>query len=159
MRDLLSNELQDGPQRHDRNRSEKLQRIHTILDGLLRGGAQVWQQLLAALHCCNLLRSTTGHVPRGSFPLAPRLMLLDEAFAGINDAAKAHCMGLIREFDLDFVITSEREWACYAELPGVAMEPSPGDSMPSTTRPPLKEHQNSDRCSPERPYVRLGTKG
>lgn len=54
-------------------------------------------------------------------PLAPRLMLLDEAFAGIDDTARAHCMGLIREFDLDFVITSEREWACYAELPGVAI--------------------------------------
>jgi uncharacterized protein YPO0396 len=53
--------------------------------------------------------------------LAPRLILLDEAFAGIDDAARAHCMGLIREFDLDFVITSEREWACYAELPGVSI--------------------------------------
>lgn len=30
-------------------------------------------------------------------------------------------MGLVREFDLDFVITSEREWGCYAELPGVAI--------------------------------------
>ncbi|HDR9764878.1 TPA: TIGR02680 family protein [Burkholderia cepacia ATCC 25416] len=54
-------------------------------------------------------------------PYAPRLMLLDEAFAGIDDPARAHCMGLIREFDLDFVITSEREWACYATLPGVAI--------------------------------------
>ena len=49
------------------------------------------------------------------------MVLLDEAFAGIDDAARAHCMGLIREFDLDFVITSEREWACYAELPGVSI--------------------------------------
>lgn len=57
----------------------------------------------------------------GASPLAPRLMLLDEAFAGIDDTARAHCMGLVREFDLDFVITSEREWACYAELPGVAI--------------------------------------
>ena len=52
---------------------------------------------------------------------APRLVLLDEAFAGIDDAARAHCMALIHEFDLDFVITSEREWACYAELPGVSI--------------------------------------
>ncbi|MGF6231517.1 uncharacterized protein (TIGR02680 family) [Inquilinus ginsengisoli] len=58
---------------------------------------------------------------QGASALAPRLMLLDEAFAGIDDAARAHCMGLIREFDLDFVLTSEREWACYAELPGVAI--------------------------------------
>ncbi|MBD8533420.1 MULTISPECIES: TIGR02680 family protein [unclassified Massilia] len=52
---------------------------------------------------------------------APRLVLLDEAFAGIDDAARAHCMALVREFDLDFVMTSEREWACYAELPGVSI--------------------------------------
>ncbi|AMN45537.1 hypothetical protein ACG33_00150 [Steroidobacter denitrificans] len=64
------------------------------------------------------IASFYGH---GASRLAPRLMLLDEAFAGIDDAARAHCMGLIREFDLDFVITSEREWACYAELPGVAI--------------------------------------
>jgi uncharacterized protein (TIGR02680 family) len=50
---------------------------------------------------------------------APRLVLLDEAFAGIDDEARANCMALIREFDLDFVMTSEREWGCYAELPGL----------------------------------------
>lgn len=50
---------------------------------------------------------------------APRLVLLDEAFAGIDDEARASCMALIREFDLDFVMTSEREWGCYAELPGL----------------------------------------
>jgi uncharacterized protein (TIGR02680 family) len=51
----------------------------------------------------------------------PRLVLLDEAYAGIDDGVRAHCMGLIHEFDLDFVITSEREWACYKALPGVAI--------------------------------------
>ena len=52
---------------------------------------------------------------------APRLVLLDEAFAGIDDEARAGCMALIREFDLDFVMTSEREWGCYPELPGLAI--------------------------------------
>lgn len=68
-----------------------------------------------------LFAAVASFYSQGSFPFAPRLMLLDEAFAGIDDAARAHCMGLIREFDLDFVLTSEREWACYAELPGVAI--------------------------------------
>ena len=68
-----------------------------------------------------LFAAVSSFYGRGGSPLAPRLMLLDEAFAGIDDAARAHCMGLIREFDLDFVITSEREWACYAELPGVSI--------------------------------------
>jgi hypothetical protein len=68
-----------------------------------------------------LFAAVSSFYGRGGSPLAPRLMLLDEAFAGIDDAARAHCMGLIREFDLDFVMTSEREWACYAELPGVSI--------------------------------------
>lgn len=68
-----------------------------------------------------LFAAVASFYGQGSYALAPRLMLLDEAFAGIDDTARAHCMGLIREFDLDFVITSEREWACYAELPGVAI--------------------------------------
>ena len=68
-----------------------------------------------------LFAAVSSFYSQGGYALAPRLMLLDEAFAGIDDAARAHCMGLIREFDLDFVMTSEREWACYAELPGVAI--------------------------------------
>lgn len=68
-----------------------------------------------------LFAAISSFYGRGGNPLAPRLILLDEAFAGIDDPARAHCMGLIREFDLDFVITSEREWGCYAELPGVSI--------------------------------------
>lgn len=68
-----------------------------------------------------LFAAVSSFYSQASYTFAPRLVLLDEAFAGIDDAARAHCMGLIREFDLDFVITSEREWACYAELPGVAI--------------------------------------
>lgn len=68
-----------------------------------------------------LFAAVASFYSQGAYALAPRLILLDEAFAGIDDAARAHCMSLIREFDLDFVITSEREWACYAELPGVAI--------------------------------------
>lgn len=68
-----------------------------------------------------LFAAVSSFYSQSGNPLAPRLVLLDEAFAGIDDAARAHCMALIREFDLDFVITSEREWACYAELPGVAI--------------------------------------
>jgi len=68
-----------------------------------------------------LFAAVSSYYSQSGYAHAPRLVLLDEAFAGIDDAARAHCMGLIREFDLDFVITSEREWACYAELPGVSI--------------------------------------
>ena len=68
-----------------------------------------------------LFAAISSFYGEGASLVAPRLMLLDEAFAGNDDLARAHCMGLVREFDLDFVITSEREWACYAELPGVSI--------------------------------------
>ena len=54
-------------------------------------------------------------------PRAPRLILLDEAFVGVDATMRAHCMGLLESFDLDFVMTSEREWGCYATLPGLAI--------------------------------------
>ncbi len=58
---------------------------------------------------------------RTADPLAPRLILLDEAFAGIDADMRAKCMGLIHAFDLDFIMTSEREWGCYQTLPGMAI--------------------------------------
>lgn len=54
-------------------------------------------------------------------PSAPRLVLLDEAFAGVDDDSRAKCMGLLTQFDLDFIMTSEREWGCYPEVPGLSI--------------------------------------
>jgi len=54
-------------------------------------------------------------------PLAPRLILLDEAFVGVDADMRSKCMGLLDAFDLDFVMTSEREWGCYPTLPGLAI--------------------------------------
>jgi uncharacterized protein (TIGR02680 family) len=68
-----------------------------------------------------LFAAVSSFYSHGGYRHAPRLVLLDEAFAGIDDQARAHCMALVREFDLDFVMTSEREWGCYAALPGVAI--------------------------------------
>ncbi|MGP4089230.1 SbcC/MukB-like Walker B domain-containing protein, partial [Streptomyces sp. KR55] len=54
-------------------------------------------------------------------PDAPRLVTLDEAFAGVDDDSRAKCLGLLHAFDLDVVMTSEREWACYPQVPGIAI--------------------------------------
>ncbi|MPV37816.1 TIGR02680 family protein [Georgenia subflava] len=54
-------------------------------------------------------------------PHAPRLILLDEAFAGVDDDSRAKSLGLLATFDLDVVMTSEREWACYPEVPGISI--------------------------------------
>lgn len=46
---------------------------------------------------------------------------MDEAFVGVDSDMRAKCMGLLTAFDLDFVMTSEREWGCYATLPALAI--------------------------------------
>lgn len=58
---------------------------------------------------------------RSAAPHAPRLILLDEVFIGIDKPTRARLMGLLHSFDLDFVMTSELEWGCYATLPALAI--------------------------------------
>ncbi len=58
---------------------------------------------------------------RSAAPYAPRLILLDEVFIGIDAPTRSRLMGLLHNFDLDFVMTSEREWGCYPTLPALAI--------------------------------------
>ncbi len=58
---------------------------------------------------------------RGAAPTAPRLVMLDEAFAGIDPTMRAQCLGVLTQFDLDVVMTSELEWGCYATVPALAI--------------------------------------
>jgi uncharacterized protein (TIGR02680 family) len=66
-----------------------------------------------------LFAAASAHY-RSAHADAPRLVLLDEAFAGVDDDARAKCLGLLATFDLDVVMTSEREWGFYATVPGIA---------------------------------------
>jgi uncharacterized protein (TIGR02680 family) len=68
-----------------------------------------------------LFAAASSYYTSAGNPHAPRLVMLDEAFAGVDDRARAKCLGLLAAFDLDVVMTSEREWGCYAEVPGLAI--------------------------------------
>ncbi|MFJ7266374.1 TIGR02680 family protein [Streptomyces sp. NPDC099050] len=68
-----------------------------------------------------LFAAASSHYASAGSPYAPRLVTLDEAFAGVDDDSRAKCLGLLHAFDLDVVMTSEREWACYPEVPGIAI--------------------------------------
>lgn len=60
---------------------------------------------------------------RSAAPHAPRLILLDEAFAGMDKPTRARCMGLLDKgaFDLDLLMTSEREWGAHDTVSGIAI--------------------------------------
>jgi uncharacterized protein (TIGR02680 family) len=68
-----------------------------------------------------LFAAASSYYTSAGSPSAPRLVMLDEAFAGVDDDSRAKCFGLLTSFDLDVVMTSEREWGCYREVPGLAI--------------------------------------
>jgi uncharacterized protein (TIGR02680 family) len=68
-----------------------------------------------------LFAAASAHYKSAGHPNAPRLIALDEAFAGVDDDSRAKCLGLLATFDMDVVMTSEREWGCYPQVPGLSI--------------------------------------
>ncbi|HUR19041.1 MAG TPA: SbcC/MukB-like Walker B domain-containing protein, partial [Acidimicrobiales bacterium] len=67
----------------------------------------------------------------------PRLILLDELFAGVDSANRAQLFGTFSAWDLDAVFTSDHEWCQYATLDGIAihhLHPPTGDEPVTSTR-------------------------
>ncbi|GAB3132266.1 TIGR02680 family protein [Microbispora hainanensis] len=96
--------------------------IQRLQDGQWRpatGPASGGERVLAA--SVPLFAAASAHYKSAGSPHAPRLVALDEAFAGVDDDSRAKCLGLLATFDLDVVMTSEREWGCYAQVPGLAI--------------------------------------
>nr|WP_042186516.1 TIGR02680 family protein [Kibdelosporangium sp. MJ126-NF4]CEL17324.1 FIG100068: Hypothetical protein [Kibdelosporangium sp. MJ126-NF4]CTQ91448.1 FIG100068: Hypothetical protein [Kibdelosporangium sp. MJ126-NF4] len=83
--------------------------------GPASGGERVLAASVPLFAAASSFYSSSGN------PHAPRLIALDEAFAGVDDDSRAKCLGLLASFDLDVVMTSEREWGCYPQVPGLAI--------------------------------------
>ncbi len=67
-----------------------------------------------------LFAAAAAHYSSG-FEGGPRLVALDEAFAGIDDRTTADLMALAVEFDLDLFLTGHDLRATYADVPGVSI--------------------------------------
>jgi uncharacterized protein (TIGR02680 family) len=96
--------------------------IQRYQDGQWRpatGPASGGERVLAA--SVPLFAAASSFYTSAGNPHAPRLVALDEAFAGVDDDSRAKCLGLLAAFDLDVVMTSEREWGCYPQVPGLAI--------------------------------------
>jgi hypothetical protein len=52
---------------------------------------------------------------------APRLVMLDEAFAGIDDGMRGRCMAILVDLDLDVMMTNHEMWGMYAEVPALSV--------------------------------------
>lgn len=63
--------------------------------------------------------SAAAHDPQGVG--APRLILLDDAFAKVSEDNHGRLFGLLVSLDLDFVVTSERLFGTHASVPELAI--------------------------------------
>lgn len=63
--------------------------------------------------------SAAAHDPHGVG--APRLILLDDAFAKVSEDNHGRLFGLLVALDLDFVITSERLFGTHADVPALSI--------------------------------------
>lgn len=50
-------------------------------------------------------------------PEAPKIISLDEAFAGVDDENIRDLFGLLSEMDFDYMMTSQVLWGCYDTVP------------------------------------------
>jgi len=75
-----------------------------------------------ALHLPMLASIAAHYADEDGRPLeCPRLILLDELFAGVDAANRAMLFGTFTAWDLDAVFTSDHEWCQYATLSGIAI--------------------------------------
>ena len=91
-----------------------------------------------ALHLPMLASIAAHYADEDGQPLqCPRLILLDELFAGVDAANRAMLFGTVTDWDLDAVFTSDHEWCQYATLSGIAihhLHPPLGDEPLVSTR-------------------------
>ncbi|WP_432095713.1 TIGR02680 family protein [Streptomyces sp. bgisy100] len=97
----------------DRSNGSGRQLLTKKLHGALSGGEKA-----IALHL-PLFAAVAAHYQ--AVPEAPRLILLDEVFAGVDTANRGQVFGLLGALDLDLVLTSDHEWCTYRELDGIAV--------------------------------------
>lgn len=99
--------------RLDRANGAGWQPLTKKLHGALSGGEKA-----IALHL-PLFAAVSAHYE--AVPEAPRLILLDEVFVGVDTVNRGQVFSLLTALDLDLMLTSDHEWCTYGELPGIAV--------------------------------------
>jgi uncharacterized protein (TIGR02680 family) len=114
----------------DRANGAGWQLLTKKLHGALSGGEKA-----IALHL-PLFAAVAAHYQ--AVPEAPRIILLDEVFVGVDTANRGQIFGLLASLDLDLLLTSDHEWCDYQELPGIAIHKlitgGDGDDAVTTVR-------------------------
>jgi len=114
----------------DRANGAGWQLLTRKLHGALSGGEKA-----IALHL-PLFAAVAAHYQ--AVLQAPRVILLDEVFVGVDTSNRGQIFALLSALDLDLLLTSDHEWCTYAELSGISIHQlitgSDGDDAVTTAR-------------------------
>ena len=104
---------------------------HQFVVRIHRGEGTDWQVLTKKLHgaLSGGEKAIALHLPLFAAVAAhyhatrqaPRLILLDEVFVGVDSSNRGQVFALLSALDLDLVLTSDHEWCTYRELDGIAI--------------------------------------
>lgn len=97
----------------DRANGAGWQPLTRKLHGALSGGEKA-----IALHL-PLFAAVAAHYQ--AVPAAPRVILLDEVFVGVDSTNRGQVFALLSALDLDLMLTSDHEWCTYRELSGMSI--------------------------------------
>ncbi|ONI79933.1 TIGR02680 family protein [Actinosynnema sp. ALI-1.44] len=97
----------------DRANGQGWQLLTKKLHGALSGGEKA-----IALHL-PLFAAVAAHYQ--AVGQAPRVILLDEVFVGVDTVNRGQVFALLAALDLDLMLTSDHEWCTYRELDGVGI--------------------------------------
>jgi uncharacterized protein (TIGR02680 family) len=114
----------------DRMNGTGWQPLTKKLHGALSGGEKA-----IALHL-PLFAAVAAHYQ--AVTRAPRVILLDEVFVGVDSTNRGQVFELLSALDLDLLLTSDHEWCTYRELDGIAIHQlisgGDGDDAVTTAR-------------------------
>ncbi|MVU82281.1 TIGR02680 family protein [Nocardia sp. ET3-3] len=113
----------------DRGKGDGWQLLTKKLHGALSGGEKA-----IALHL-PLFAAVAAHYQ--TVPEAPRPILLDEVFVGVDTTNRGQIFALLSALDLDLMLTSDHEWCTYTELRGIGIHQlltGDGDDAVTTAR-------------------------
>ncbi len=88
-------------------------RLTQARHSMLSGGEQSVSLHLPLFAAAHVLLTSAA-------PSCPRLLALDEAFAGIDDPGRNELLGLTAQFDLDLFMTGYDLWAAFPTVPACA---------------------------------------
>lgn len=108
-----------------RSRDDGWTALNSKNHGALSGGEKAvclhLPLFAAAATYCDSASVRAVDVDGRDVPGCPRLIVLDEVFAGVDEDNRGALFDIVRTLDLDMVATSESEQGFYPQLDGVAV--------------------------------------